>query len=44
MSEQNKATAKRFYDAWSNGDLDAVFDEILAPDYQDQGHAEPERG
>ena len=40
MSEQNKATAKRFYDAWSSGDLDA-FDEILAPDYQDHDTQNP---
>jgi steroid delta-isomerase-like uncharacterized protein len=40
MSEQNKATAKRFYDAWTNGDLDA-FDEILATDYQDHDTQNP---
>jgi steroid delta-isomerase-like uncharacterized protein len=34
MSEQNKATARRFYEAWNNDDFD-VFDEILAPNYQD---------
>jgi steroid delta-isomerase-like uncharacterized protein len=34
MSEQNKAVAKRFYEAWNTDDFDA-FDEILAADYQD---------
>jgi steroid delta-isomerase-like uncharacterized protein len=43
MSEQNKATAKRFYDAWSSGDLGA-FDEILAPDYQDHDTQNPNAG
>jgi steroid delta-isomerase-like uncharacterized protein len=43
MSEQNKATAKRFYDAWSSGDLDA-FDEILAPGYQDHDTQNPNAG
>jgi steroid delta-isomerase-like uncharacterized protein len=40
MSEQNKATAKRFYDAWTNGDLDA-YDEILSADYQDHDTQNP---
>jgi steroid delta-isomerase-like uncharacterized protein len=29
MSEQQKATARRYYEAWTNGDLDA-YDEIVA--------------
>ena len=40
MSEQNKATAKRFYDAWTSGELDA-FDEIIAPNYQDHDTQNP---
>jgi steroid delta-isomerase-like uncharacterized protein len=31
MSEENKAVARRFFEAWNEGDLDA-FDEIMAPD------------
>lgn len=31
MSDQNKATARRFFDAWNDRDLD-VFDEIIDPD------------
>jgi steroid delta-isomerase-like uncharacterized protein len=40
MSEPNKAAARRFYDAWSSGDLDA-FDEILAPSYRDHDTQNP---
>ena len=43
MSEQHKATAKRFFDSWSSGDLDA-FDEILAADYQDHDTQNPNAG
>ncbi|MFI1237341.1 ester cyclase [Nocardia salmonicida] len=31
MSEQNKATAKRIFDAWNERDLD-VFDELMSAD------------
>jgi steroid delta-isomerase-like uncharacterized protein len=31
MSEENKALARRFFEAWNEGDLDA-FDEVMAPD------------
>jgi steroid delta-isomerase-like uncharacterized protein len=40
MSEDNKATARRFFEAWTSGDLDA-FDEIQAPDYQDHDAQNP---
>ena len=40
MSEQNKATARRFYDAWTSGDLDA-FDEIFSPDAKDHDTQNP---
>jgi steroid delta-isomerase-like uncharacterized protein len=43
MSEQNKATAKRFFDAWSSGDLDA-YDEIMAPSYEDHDTQNPNAG
>jgi steroid delta-isomerase-like uncharacterized protein len=43
MSEQNKATARRFYEAWTSGDLDA-FDEIMAPNYQDHDTQNPNAG
>ena len=42
MSEQNKAVAKRFYDAWNARDLDA-FDEIIAPDAVDHDAQNPFR-
>jgi ketosteroid isomerase-like protein len=41
MSDQNKATARRFYEAWTSGDLDA-YDEILASDAKDHD-TQPER-
>ncbi|MFI7525848.1 ester cyclase [Nocardia salmonicida] len=31
MSEQNKATAKRIFDAWNTRDLD-IFDEVMSAD------------
>ena len=40
MSEQNKATARRFYEAWTSGDLDA-YDEILASDAKDHDTQNP---
>jgi steroid delta-isomerase-like uncharacterized protein len=40
MSVQNKAVAKRFFDAWNARDLD-VFDEIIAPDAQDHDPQNP---
>jgi steroid delta-isomerase-like uncharacterized protein len=40
MSEQNKATARRFYEAWTSGDLDA-FDEIVASDAEDHDTQNP---
>ena len=43
MSEQNKALAKRFYDSWTSGDLDA-FDELIAPGYQDHDTQNPNAG
>jgi steroid delta-isomerase-like uncharacterized protein len=42
MSAQNKAVAKRFYDAWNARDLDA-FDEIIAPDAVDHDPQNPFR-
>src|SRR5947209_10660245 len=42
MSEQNKAAAERFYDAWNARDLDA-FDEIVAPDAEDHDPQNPFR-
>jgi steroid delta-isomerase-like uncharacterized protein len=42
MSEQNKAVAKRFYDAWNARDVDA-FDEIIAPDAVDHDAQNPFR-
>ena len=42
MSEQNKAVAKRFYDAWNARDLDA-FDELVAPDAEDHDPQNPFR-
>jgi steroid delta-isomerase-like uncharacterized protein len=43
MSEQNKATARRFYEAWTSGELDAL-DEIMAPDAQDHDTQNPNAG
>jgi steroid delta-isomerase-like uncharacterized protein len=43
MSEQNKAAARRFFEAWSSGELDA-YDEILAADYQDHDTQNPNAG
>jgi steroid delta-isomerase-like uncharacterized protein len=43
MSEQNKAAARRFFEAWSSGDLDA-YDEIMAADYQDHDTQNPNAG
>jgi steroid delta-isomerase-like uncharacterized protein len=43
MSDQNKATARRFYEAWTSGDLD-VYDEILAPDARDHDTQNPHAG
>lgn len=40
MSEQNKATARRVFDAWNSRDLD-VFDEIVAPDAIDHDPQNP---
>ena len=42
MSAQNKAVARRFYDAWNARDLDA-FDELVAPDAQDHDPQNPFR-
>ena len=42
MSAQNKAVAKRFYEAWNARDLDA-FDEIIAPDAVDHDSQNPFR-
>jgi steroid delta-isomerase-like uncharacterized protein len=42
MSVQNKAVAKRFYDAWNARDLDA-FDEIVAPEAEDHDPQNPFR-
>jgi steroid delta-isomerase-like uncharacterized protein len=43
MSDQHKATARRFYEAWTSGDLDA-YDEIIAPDAQDHDPQNPNAG
>jgi steroid delta-isomerase-like uncharacterized protein len=43
MSDQNKATARRFYEAWTSGDLDA-YDEIMAPEAQDHDTQNPNAG
>jgi steroid delta-isomerase-like uncharacterized protein len=43
MSDQNKATARRFYDAWTAGDL-GVFDEIITPDARDHDTQNPHGG
>jgi len=40
MSEQNKAAAKRFFDAWNTRDLD-IFDEVIAADYIDHDPQNP---
>jgi steroid delta-isomerase-like uncharacterized protein len=40
MSAQNKAVAKRFYDAWNARDLDA-YDQIIAPDAVDHDPQNP---
>jgi steroid delta-isomerase-like uncharacterized protein len=42
MSAQNKAVAKRFYEAWNARDLDA-FDEIIASDAVDHDPQNPFR-
>jgi steroid delta-isomerase-like uncharacterized protein len=42
MSAQNKAVARRLYDAWNARDLDA-FDEIIAPDAEDHDPQNPFR-
>ena len=42
MSVQNKAVAKRFFDAWNARDLDA-FDEIIAPEAEDHDPQNPFR-
>jgi steroid delta-isomerase-like uncharacterized protein len=43
MSDQNKATARRGYEAWTSGDLDA-YDEIIAPDARDHDAQNPNAG
>ncbi|KQY38363.1 hypothetical protein ASD42_08015 [Nocardia sp. Root136] len=40
MSEQNKATAKRLFDAWNARDLD-VFDELMSADAIDHDPQNP---
>ncbi|MET7772977.1 ester cyclase [Nocardia sp. NPDC005366] len=40
MSEQNKAAAKRVFDAWNMRDLDA-FEEVVAVDYIDHDPQNP---
>ncbi|MFD7842100.1 ester cyclase [Nocardia sp. NPDC059764] len=40
MSEQNKATAKRMFDAWNTRDFD-VFDEVIAADAIDHDPQNP---
>lgn len=40
MSEQNKAAAKRLFDAWNSRDLD-VFAEVIAPDCIDHDPQNP---
>ncbi|MBY8855072.1 ester cyclase [Nocardia sp. CA2R105] len=40
MSEQNKAAAKRIFDAWNTRDFE-VFDEVLAADYIDHSPQNP---
>ncbi|WP_194824053.1 ester cyclase [Nocardia sp. XZ_19_231] len=40
MSEQNKATAKRLFDAWNARDLD-VFDELMSTDAIDHDPQNP---
>jgi steroid delta-isomerase-like uncharacterized protein len=40
MSAQNKAVARRFYDAWNARDLDA-FDDIMAPDAENHDPQNP---
>ncbi|MFE9785176.1 ester cyclase [Nocardia salmonicida] len=40
MSEQNKATAKRLFDAWNERDLD-VFDELMSADAIDHDPQNP---
>ncbi|MGW4370555.1 ester cyclase [Nocardia takedensis] len=40
MSEQNKAAAKRLFDAWNTRDLD-VFAEVIAPDCIDHDPQNP---
>jgi steroid delta-isomerase-like uncharacterized protein len=40
MSEQDKATARRFFEAWNSGELD-VFDELIAADAVDHDSQNP---
>jgi steroid delta-isomerase-like uncharacterized protein len=40
MSEENKAVARRFYEIWMEGDLDAL-DEVVAPDTVDHDPYNP---
>jgi steroid delta-isomerase-like uncharacterized protein len=40
MSEENKAVARRFFDAWNEGDLDAL-DEVMAPDAENHDPQDP---
>jgi steroid delta-isomerase-like uncharacterized protein len=40
MSEENKAVARRFYEAWSEGNLDAL-DELVAADAVDHDAYNP---
>lgn len=40
MSEENKAVARRFFEAWDEGELDA-FDEIMAPDAANHDPQDP---
>jgi steroid delta-isomerase-like uncharacterized protein len=40
MSEENKAAARRFYDAWHGGDLDSL-DDLIAQDVVDHDPYSP---
>jgi steroid delta-isomerase-like uncharacterized protein len=40
MSEQNKAVARRFFEAWNEGDLDAL-DEVMSPDAENHDPQDP---
>ena len=42
MSEQNKAVARRLFEAWENGDLGAL-DDVIAPDAVDHDPYNPHR-